>query len=412
MIAHSTFVYRIGPIFVLVVLAIAVSACSPTLGSSGPGSLSGPEPTPIPPGTVVVDGSLDNLPSWTRTWSNTDLSRRTVHLREIRSGGVPRDGIPPIDNPLYVSPEIGDVWYEPQEPVILIELNGDARAYPLQILTWHEIVNTEIGGQKIAVTFCPLCNSAVAFDRNIDGLETLRLGVSGLLRHSDLVMWDNQTESLWQQITGESIVGELAGERLKMAPAIIVSWEAFRSQHPDGLVLSRDTGFSRSYGANPYVGYDTIDQSPFLFDGETDDRLSPMMRVLGVDIAGESRAYPFSELEERRVVNDTVGGVPIVVFWQSGVTSALDKSDIADSRDVGMATALRPVVNGMELTFTIHDTDFRDHETGSLWNVFGVAIEGPLEGERLEGYVSGAHFWFAWAAFKPDTGIWRPSIDR
>lgn len=395
-------------LFLIAGFLVLLAACGSTLGISLPGQSSEPEPTPLPPGTLLEDADTSDLPNWTRSWGNTDFSRRTVNLTEIISGGVPRDGIPPLDNPNYVAADVGDVWYEPQEPVIQVEIEGDARAYPLQIMTWHEIVNTELAGTSVSVTFCPLCNSAVAFDRNIEGVDTLRLGVSGMLRNSDLVMWDNQTESLWQQITGEAIVGEMAGEQLTMLPAIIVSWETFKSTHPDGLVLSQDTGHSRAYGSNPYTGYDNIEQSPFLFRGETDDRHSPMIRVLGVEIADEARAYPFPDLREQPVVHDELGGAPIVVFWEPGVTSALDQPEIAASKDVGMAAAFNPVVNGEELTFTRESETFRDEQTGSTWNIAGQAISGELEGERLEEYVGGAHFWFAWAAFQPETGVWSP----
>ena len=368
-----------------------------------------PPPTPLPAGTLLEDADTSDLPGWARQWSDTDFSRRTVNLEEIISGGVPPDGIPPIDHPQYVEPETGDAWFEPQEPVIQVEVDGDVRAYPLQIMTWHEIVNTEIGGESIGVTFCPLCNSAVAFDRgSIDELGEVRLGVSGLLRNSDLVMWDDKTESLWQQITGEAIVGEMAGERLTMIPATIVSWAAFKEAHPYGLVLSVNTGFDRNYGSNPYAGYDNVDQSPFLFQGQTDDRQSPMIRVLGIDHNDDPRAYPFPDLEEHPVVHDEIGGDPVVIFWQPGATSALDQMDIAASRDVGMAAAFNPVVNGQELTFVSEGEEFRDEQTGSTWNIAGEATDGELEGERLEEYVSGAHFWFAWAAFQPDTEIWSP----
>jgi hypothetical protein len=194
----------------------------------------------------------------------TDFSRHTVPYAEIISGGVPRDGIPPIDSPSFVSIEAANSWLADREPVIALEINGDARAYPLQIMTWHEIVNDSVGGIPVAVTFCPLCNSAIAFNRRI-GEIVYDFGVSGKLRNSDLIMWDRQTESWWQQFTGEAIVGSLAGIRLDMLPAVIISWGDFRSAYPEGQVLSRETGFSRPYGRNPYAGYDDVDNSRFCF---------------------------------------------------------------------------------------------------------------------------------------------------
>jgi hypothetical protein len=350
----------------------------------------------------------DRLPYWHRWWENTDFENTTVPLDEIRSGGVPPDGIPPIDEPKFVAFNEADEWLEDREPVISIEIEGDARAYPLQIMTWHEIVNDEFGDTAVAVTFCPLCNASVAFDRNVGEHGLMRFGVSGMLRYSDLIMWDDKTESWWQQMTGEAVVGELAGEQLTHLRSVIVSYEEFKETYPDGVVLSRDTGFERTYGNNPYVGYDDINSSPFLFDGEKDDRYPPMERVLTLEINGEPKAYPFSLLEDHPVVHDEVGGEPVVVFWTPGTTSALDQTSIADSRDVGAANAFIPILNGEELTFVHQDDKIRDEQTGSTWNVLGQATSGELEGKRLEEYLNGTHFWFAWAAFQPDTGVWAP----
>lgn len=362
------------------------------------------EATPTPD----LSSEPDDLPYWAQSWEDTDFSERTVPLEEIGSGGVPPDGIPPIDEPKYVDYAEADEWLEEDEPVISFEVNGDARAFPLQIMTWHEIVNGEVGGVPVAVTFCPLCNTAIAFDRSFDDLGTLRFGTTGLLRHSDLVMWDDQTESFWQQITGEAIVGELTGRELEMLPASIVSYEQFKETHHEGVVLSRNTGHSRNYGANPYYGYDDIDSSPFMFREVPDDQLPPMERVATVQIEDEAVAYPFSSLSEHPVVHDTVGGEDIVVFWQSGTRSALDDRWIAESKDVGASGVFEPVADGESLTFEFVDGAIQDVETGSEWNVLGQAISGPMEGTQLPEVIHGNHFWFAWAAFQPETRIWKP----
>jgi hypothetical protein len=254
------------------------------------------------------------------------------------------------------------------------------------------------------VTFCPLCNTAIVFDRRLDG-RVLDFGTTGNLRHSDLVMWDRQTESWWQQVTGEAIVGELTGRQLTMLPATIVSWEEFRGRFPGGRVLSRQTGFSRSYGTNPYAGYDRIDQPPFLFQGRPDGRLPPMERVVALEGGGEAVAYPYGLLRQRRVVADTVGGRPVVVFHQGGTTSALDASDIARSKDVGATGVFRPEVDGRPLTFEWREGGFVDRETGSRWSVTGLATAGPLAGKQLEPVVHAVPFWFAWAAFRPQTRV-------
>jgi hypothetical protein len=276
----------------------------------------------------------------------------------------------------------------------------------VQILIWHEIVNDVVGGVPLAVTYCPLCNSAIAFERERDG-TVYDFGVSGLLRNSDLVMYDRQTESWWQQFTGEAIVGSLTGTVLEFVPASTVSFADFRAAHVSGLVLSRDTGFDRDYGRNPYVGYDET-ANPFLFEGEADGRLPPAERVVAVELNGETVAYPFSALTDRLVVEDTIGGTPIVVFFQPGTASALDESSIADSRDVGASAVFLPKANGRALTFRREDGEIVDNETKSTWSILGRAVDGPLEGTELDPVIHGDHFWFAWAAFRPDTRIWTP----
>jgi hypothetical protein len=336
-------------------------------------------------------------------WDKTDFCQfQEGVFDEIISGGVPRDGIPPIDNPEYEPIEAGWEWLEPQSPVVAFEYEGIARAYPLAILTRHEIVNDVFGETPLAITYCPLCNSALVFERVMDD-QTLRLGVSGLLRHSDLIMWDDVTQSWWQQLTGEAIVGEHTGQRLTVLPSQIVGFGAFAEQFPDGEVLSRR---GRSYGSNPYVGYDSTAR-PFLFQGEPDTRLPATERVLAGLIGGEPMAYPFSILAEEIVINDTVGGRDVVAIWQPGATSALDQSSIDASRDVGMAGLFRRELDGQTLTFFVDDDGLiRDEQTGSTWNVFGLAIEGELEGSQLRAELTGPHFWFAWAAFKPETGLY------
>ncbi|MCH7718059.1 MAG: DUF3179 domain-containing protein, partial [Chloroflexi bacterium] len=334
---------------------------------------------------------------------DTDFTKHTVDLGEFISGGPAKDGIPALDEPKFDSIADGEEFLVDREPVIALELNGDARAYPLGILTRHEIANDVVGGVPVAVTFCPLCNSAIVFERELEGV-VYDFGVSGFLRNSDLVMFDRQTDSWWQQFTGEAIVGELSGALLEVAPSSIVSWADFKATYPDGRVLSRDTGFGFNYGFNPYVGYDS-NEAPFFFTGEFDDRLSPIERVVAVELNGEAVAYPFSLLEEERVVHDTVGGESIVVFLQPGTASALAEQNIAEARDVGASGVFLPEAAGRTLTFRADSDGFVDDETGSRWNVLGKAVGGPLAGEELEPIVHGDHFWFAWAAFNPETRV-------
>ena len=191
------------------------------------------------------DTRSDFLQRATIGW-NTDWSKHSIEYHDLLSGGPPRDGIPPIDQPKFVENQLAAQWLKPNDPVIALEINGDARAYPL-ILTWHEIVNDVVGEIPVTITFCPLCNSAIVFKRNHQGI-TYDFGTSGLLRHSDLVMYDRQTESLWQQFTGEAIVGVMTGEQLLMIPSGLIGFEKFQAAYQAGKILSEETGYSREYG--------------------------------------------------------------------------------------------------------------------------------------------------------------------
>jgi hypothetical protein len=356
-------------------------------------------------GILTEDDRSTRLKSVTQSW-NTNWNKHIIDYSELLSGGPPRDGIPSIDDPQFVSPEEASEWLADNEPVIAFEMNGDARAYPLQILIWHEIVNDTIGDVPVIVTFCPLCNSAITFDRRL-GEQVYEFGTSGLLRNSDLVMYDRTSESLWQQLTGEAIVGDLVGEQLTFLPSAIVSFADFRQAYPEGIVLSRDTGHVRSYGQNPYVGYDTIGQSPFLYNGEEDPRLPAMERVVAVSLGEIDVAYPLSVLSEVHVINDTQADQDLVVFHAAGTSSALGAGIIAEADDVGATGVFDPNLDGQKLTFRWTDGEIVDEQTESTWSVLGQAMDGPLAGKSLTPIIHADHFWFAWAAFKPDTIIYR-----
>jgi hypothetical protein len=334
----------------------------------------------------------------------TDTSKALVPLDEIIPGGPPPDGIPAIDQPVFIAPPAADAWLGAREPVVALELNGDARAYPLQILVWHEIVNDTVGGRAVTVTFCPLCNSALAFDRLVDG-TILDFGTSGMLYRSDLVMYDRQTHSLWAQMEGRAVVGTKAGTRLRLVPAATLAYDEWKAAHPGGKVLSRDTGHRRPYGANPYVGYDEPTARPFLFSGQPDPRRPPKERVVGVTVGAESRAYPWTLLAQRGVLHDRLGGEPLVIFYRPGTLSALDAGQIAQSRAIGATAVYRPILDGKPLAFEPGGDGFRDRETGSGWNLLGQAVRGPLAGRRLTAIPHVDAFWFAWAAFYPAASL-------
>ena len=389
---------------------LALAACTPAL-DPGAGSEAPVESDGDPGATTGLDASpelSDELSVSTSGWA-TDFSRHEVPLNEFLSGGPGKDGIPAIDAPAFEQ-AANVTWLEPQEPVISVGIDDTWRAYPIQILMWHEIVNDTLAGVPVAVTFCPLCHTAIAFDRTVDG-QVLDFGVSGNLRHSDLVMYDRQTESWWQQATGRGIVGAFTGTQLEFLPSSLISWEQFRELHPDGEVLSRETGHSRNYGVNPYGGYDEVDSVPFLLRDETllDGRLNPKVRVVGVVVDDASVAYPLPSLAEAVVVNDAVGGEPIVILWAPGTVSGLGSSTVAGGEEVGSAVVFSRTLDGEFLEFEpAGDGRMTDLATGSTWNLDGVAVEGPEEGARLDPVPNDQPFWFAWAIFRPDTVVWEP----
>jgi hypothetical protein len=297
--------------------------------------------------------------AWRHEWPKTDFARRAVDLREIRDV-IRRDGIPAIDAPRFDSVARAAESLSPTEPLISLEVGDDARAYPLRILVWHEIVNDTVGGQPVAVTFCPLCNSAVVFDRRVEG-RVLTFGVSGKLRNSDLVMYDRQTESWWQQFSGDGLLGAMAGKRLAILPMRVESIERFRQRHPQGRVLAPPGDTRRPYGTNPYVSYDSSER-PFLFDGALPEGVPPLERVL---VVGD-QAWTFSLLREKKRI--TVGD--LVITWESGQSSALDAASIADGRDVGNVVVQRRAANG-DLVDAVHDVSFAFaffafHPTGTI----------------------------------------------
>ncbi|MEM9351286.1 MAG: DUF3179 domain-containing protein [Pseudomonadota bacterium] len=264
---------------------------------------------------------------WSVEWGDTDFANNSVDSwAEVISGGPPKDGIPSIDDPqfIFVAEEdrIGD-----REPVITLEIDGEIpRAYPIRYLTWHEIVNDVVGDVPVAVTFCPLCNSGITFDRRVMG-QVLEFGVSGKLRNSDMIMYDRETQSWWQQAVGEGIVGEMNGVELDTLPTWMESWAEFKERNPEGVVMNEPTGFNRPYGTNPYVNYDSS-RRPFLFNGEMPPHgIDPLVRVVRVG----DRAWPMPRLAGAGEVVER--GVRIT--WNAGQASALDARNIAEARDVG-----------------------------------------------------------------------------
>ena len=297
-----------------------------------------------------------NSEFWGKSWPRTNFSQSEVPLNEIKSGGVPRDGIPSIDNPKFVSVADAD-HLQGTEPVIGVVVNGEAKAYPLQVLMWHEIVNDEVGGVPVSVTFCPLCNASLVFDRRIihseKGEMLLDFGTTGKLRNSDLVMYDRQTESWWQQFIGRAIIGELAGTELKMLPVRIESFAKFKERMPNGQILVPENKSFRRYGINPYQQYDSAWQ-PFLYDGELPEFVPPLSRV----VVAEGRAWALDYLREKKRIETADG---LLLEWEEGQNSALDAAVIGEGVDIGNVTVRRKIASGYQDVLYTVDFAFAHH---------------------------------------------------
>ena len=306
---------------------------------------------------------------------------------------LPKDGIRSIDDPSFVpAAEAADM--ADHEFVIGVSIDGDTRAYSINVLSRHEIVNDVVGGVPIAITYCPLCFTGIVYDRRVAG-ETLEFGVSGKLVMNDLVMYDRQSNSLWQQILGEGIDGRYKGTRLTLVPAMQTTWAQWRAIHPDTLVLDKNGGYS----SDSYSGYYSSGDQGVLGSFRSDDRLPAKAFVLGLLVGDEPKAYPFQELVGQPVVHDTVGGRDLVIVYD-------DRS--------GTAVAFDRRVDGQRLTFepaglVEGDLLIRDEETGSVWSgLSGTEQEGPLAGTRLKQLPAFYSFWFAWSDFYVNSALYVP----
>jgi hypothetical protein len=358
--------------------------------------------------TVTGDAASAVLPTGPSALDDpgsSEFPEPLVPLAEIISGGPPPDGIPPIDDPVFLDIADNLEILDPAEPVVALEINGDARAYPIRAMIWHEIVNDTVGGVPVSVTYCPLCNSAVTYRREINGVETT-FGTSGRLFASALVMYDRATESLWTHFDGQAVVGVLTGTQLEAIGSPLMAWGDFRSAYPTGKILDwNETGFSRDYGRNPYEGYDDDTTQPFLFRGALDDRGLAKQRVVGIAVEDEAVAYDLNFLSdgEATATNIAVADQDLVILWKSGQASALDTGALDEGRDVGSVGVFSRIVDGRSLTFIAEGEQFVDEETGSVWLISGEAISGTLDGSRLERVEHLDTFWFSWSTYQPGT---------
>jgi hypothetical protein len=345
---------------------------------------------------VFAANGQNNLPTGPLKGPSPSASTDTrspeplVPLNEIVSGGPPRDGIPSIDNPKFISLQDANKFLQDFDLVVGLNINGDIRAYPLQILVWHEIVNDEVGGIPIAVTYCPLCFTNQVFKRTIDG-GVVEFGTSGKLYNSNLVMYDRTSESYWSQAMGQAIVGQHTSKTLERIPFDLANWGDWKQLYPDSKVLSKDTGFGRPYGADPYGDYYTSPRVLFPIS-HSDDRLGVKEIVVGMENNGIYRAYNIQDIEENKVINDEIAGESFALM----------------SIHPFMVRAYDSVVDGRILQFEYDPTNnnFIDKQTKSHWNFDGVAVEGEMKGKQLTRIAFDEGFWFEWVAFHHETEIY------
>jgi hypothetical protein len=316
--------------------------------------------------------------------------KHIVPLDQLVSGGPPPDGIPSIDSPKFNSVNDGNKFLGDSDKVVGININGDIRAYPLQILVWHEIVNDNVGGISVAITYCPLCFTNQVFDRKVNN-TILEFGTSGKLYNSNLVMYDRSSKSLWSQALGEGIVGKYAGIKLEKLPFDVAYWKDWKKIYPQTKVLSKDTGSARPYGADPYGDYYTAPDILFPVSNK-DNRLGLKEIVVGLENRDWSKAYKLQDIEKLKVINDQLNNKSVTLFSLHPI----------------MARLFDPLVNGQALLFKYNFTNntFTDNQTGSQWDFEGKSIEGPMKGKKLMRLPFDEGYWFEWAAFHPGTQVY------
>ena len=333
-----------------------------------------------------------------------------IELSELVAGGPGPDEIPSIDDPRFESVTDAGAWLDGRSPVVLLEHEGITRLYPLEILIRHEIVNDVFAGEPVAITYCPLCNSALAFERTMDGPdgpEVLEFGTSGRLWRSNLVMYDRQHLGLWSQFTGQAIVGErFLGDALPRIPTSLLGFRTAAELAPDADVLSRDTGLDVDYELTPYVSFDRADAKPTFLRNDPDDRLPPMTRVVGIGRGSTSVAVVLDHLAVEEIVELELDGDPVTVWWTPGQASVLGSRRVEDGMELGQAVVYVARHDGSPLTFEpAGGGRFTDLQTGSTWDLRGRAVEGPLVGTELEPVSRDDVLWFAWAVYRPETTV-------
>ena len=317
----------------------------------------------------------------------TNGVKHLIPLDKIKGGGPPKDGIPSIDNPIFTEVDSSQ-FVSDSDTVIGLEINGEAKAYPLFILVWHEIVNDEVGGVPVSVTYCPLCYTNQVFERVIDG-KTVEFGTSGKLYNSNLLMYDRLTDSYWSQALGMAVKGDLTGYKLNLIPFDVVTWGDWKAIHPDTVVLTTDTGHIRSYATDPYGNYYTEPGIMFPVEHQ-DDRLHPKEIILGFNQNNVYKAYKQNDVESNVIINDFVDDISIMlVSLYSENSRAFDRT-----------------IDGIILEFDYVDDKIIDTQTNSEWNYNGLSVSGQHEGKQLQRLPLSPGFWFEWVAFHPETLVY------
>ncbi len=337
------------------------------------------------PTTSVIDFEAAELQIM-----ETNGIKHSIPLDKIKGGGPPKDGIPSIDNPKFA--EIQDSRFmSSSDTVIGLEINGEAKAYPIFILVWHEIVNDYVGGVPVSVTYCPLCYTNQVFERVIDGQE-VEFGTSGKLYNSNLLMYDRYTESYWSQALGIAVKGELTGYELNLIPFDVITWGDWEKLHPETVVLTTDTGHIRSYATDPYGNYYTEPRIMFPVE-HSDDRLSPKEIIIGFNQDDIYKAYKQNDIESKIIINDSIGNTPVMLI------SLYSENSRAFVR----------IVDDNILDFAYENGKIFDSQTNSEWSYDGLSISGTYHGKQLERLPIEPGFWFEWVAFHPQTLIFGAS---
>jgi len=357
------FLKKIFPLFLFSVFLIGCSSVS----SEGP---------------TTTDNNSPKSPDW------------LIPQDQVFDGGPGRDGIPPIENPKF-GPSNGESYLNNDDLVIAVKVGNEIKAYPHPIMDWHEIVNDNIGGRKVSVTYCPLTGSAVIWNRTLKNGSATTFGGSGLLYNTNLILYDRQTLSNWSQFLLECVNGPLIGEEISTTPVFETRYSTWKLMYPDSKMLTRNTGFNRPYGTFPYRDYKTNNNYLLFPVNITDTRLPQKERILGVIFNGGSKVYRINLFgADIKIIKDNVGGTPIVVVGTTPKNFAVAYQSTLNDGTSLQFTALQ---NSLPLIM-------KDNE-GNKYDVFGFAVEGPRKGIRLKATKSFTAYWFAWAAFYKDAII-------